>query len=796
MLKIKSLNARWFRGIVDNPLEFNEKSVVLYGENGYGKSSFVDALEFLFKGKVSHLEGTQSLSTSKHAPHILCEDNKNCCVEIVFQDSSILGRNFREGISKISKHLQTIYQLGTTSSFILRRKHLLDFILAQPKPRYDQLASLIRISDLEQLELALMHRRDELGDTIRQLENQNENLQHRATVILGTPFKNLDSLLNLLNAKLKEYDERPLQKLEEIPERKTEVVSKAKHLEKMKLTSEILSIIEQIQLLNNTLKAFKKYQVFRKTFEDFLKDKESVKDLMCEQLLVLGKDLVIQQNLSKCPLCLTPQNQEEFIAAIETRLKSMEEISPLVNELKRLRNDISSDLVGMKETAILLCGKLRKHGYDGRMDNLEGLISEIDILGTEIGKDIFNIKLDTFEERHKAICSEKIIKTTEEMEEWALQKKSKCAQTNRDKVIITVLEILAKVSEFKNDFQGFCSNIGVRRTLHDQVNIIYDCFVRAKKEEIQKIYDALQGDFSKYYETLHPGDEHHDMKLVVKPERRGSAEIKCRYYHKIDEDPRSYYSEAHLDSLGLCIFLAFVKHFNSEFPIIILDDVIFSIDAEHRNRICELIIKEFKEYQFLITTHDYMWFEELHATQTAFKVEGNFANYEIKKWTLEGGPIYDKYQPRWEKIADKISQGEKDMAAVFGRECLEWLCYEMIIKLKGAPSVLRRDNKYEVKDLYPSFVGRVKKLLPEYYRSNESMFQRLEKNKIFGNICSHNNPIKGGISIEEVKDFVDSLQAVYKLLYCENCRCLVEYHPTARLVKCKCNNGLQWSVKK
>ena len=56
MLRIKRLKAKWFRGIVETELEFDGKSLILFGENGQGKSSFVDALEFLFKGQVSYLE--------------------------------------------------------------------------------------------------------------------------------------------------------------------------------------------------------------------------------------------------------------------------------------------------------------------------------------------------------------------------------------------------------------------------------------------------------------------------------------------------------------------------------------------------------------------------------------------------------------------------------------------------------------------------------------------------------------------------------------------------------------------
>ena len=63
-----------FRGIPNLELELDGRNLILKGENGTGKSSIVDAIEFFFTGKVSHLEGVQRLSLQRHGPHV-----KGCC---------------------------------------------------------------------------------------------------------------------------------------------------------------------------------------------------------------------------------------------------------------------------------------------------------------------------------------------------------------------------------------------------------------------------------------------------------------------------------------------------------------------------------------------------------------------------------------------------------------------------------------------------------------------------------------------------------------------------------------------
>ena len=56
-MSLKSIRLQWFRGAAESvTLDLGSKSMVIYGENGSGKSSFVDAIEFATNGgKIGHL---------------------------------------------------------------------------------------------------------------------------------------------------------------------------------------------------------------------------------------------------------------------------------------------------------------------------------------------------------------------------------------------------------------------------------------------------------------------------------------------------------------------------------------------------------------------------------------------------------------------------------------------------------------------------------------------------------------------------------------------------------------------
>lgn len=55
-----------------------------------------------------------------------------------------------------------------------------------------------------------------------------------------------------------------------------------------------------------------------------------------------------------------------------------------------------------------------------------------------------------------------------------------------------------------------------------------------------------------------------------------------------------------------------VKHlFGKRFSLALLDDVVMSVDSGHRYEFCKLLKKHFPETQFIITTHDRLWAEQM-----------------------------------------------------------------------------------------------------------------------------------------------------------------------------------------
>ena len=63
---------------------------------------------------------------------------------------------------------------------------------------------------------------------------------------------------------------------------------------------------------------------------------------------------------------------------------------------------------------------------------------------------------------------------------------------------------------------------------------------------------------------------------------------------------------------------------NNILDIILLDDVVMSIDMDHRITFCKLLNEIFPNKQFIITTHDFIWRKD-----TEFSITENSINKNI-----------------------------------------------------------------------------------------------------------------------------------------------------------------------
>ena len=110
----------------------------------------------------------------------------------------------------------------------------------------------------------------------------------------------------------------------------------------------------------------------------------------------------------------------------------------------------------------------------------------------------------------------------------------------------------------------------------------------------------------------------------------GSLEFDGEFQNKPGQPPQAYYSDSHLDTLGVCVFLALAKHFMSEDSVVVLDDVVTSADSVHMERLISMIHDEASSFnQLILTTHYWPWRERYR-----YGAFGQIQLVELAAWSF------------------------------------------------------------------------------------------------------------------------------------------------------------------
>ena len=75
--------------------------------------------------------------------------------------------------------------------------------------------------------------------------------------------------------------------------------------------------------------------------------------------------------------------------------------------------------------------------------------------------------------------------------------------------------------------------------------------------------------------------------------------------------PSGYLSDSQIHTVALSLRLAAIRKFNTGAPIIVLDDVVTSYDADHRKTIASALAEGFEGIQIVLVTHDEQFFNLL-----------------------------------------------------------------------------------------------------------------------------------------------------------------------------------------
>lgn len=224
------------------------------------------------------------------------------------------------------------------------------------------------------------------------------------------------------------------------------------------------------------------------------------------------------------------------------------------------------------------------------------------------------------------------------------------------------------------------------------------------RKKVQALLDKLQGPMNDIYKLIQ-GAEAKPIRLELPAEDDTNQQrlnlVIDFAKNRTSVQPGGYLSDSQIHSLALALRMAAVKQFNTGAPIIALDDIVTSYDADHRRTIASLIATMFGDSQILITTHDERFFnylkDQLEAKTWLFtRIIGldpaygpRFADHKVSDEMIE---------TRWadgQPAANEMRQAEE-----------EWLlgvCRDFGVSVRIRP--LEKAYSYERSELASALAG-------------------------------------------------------------------------------------------
>ena len=197
-MKIHNLEIRNIRGIPYYQHNFQGKNAIILGPNGTGKSSLLDAIDFLLNGEISRLqgEGTSGVSLREHGVH-LNESEKpkvgyvRATLSLAGQDELLLvERNVRDTDTLVylngqNEVLDETVRLARQGQHMLTRRQMLNFITVRPANRAEKIQALLNLEHIEIIRQNLVSVLNKLKQQRNSAKVNVEGSRSSITSILG-----------------------------------------------------------------------------------------------------------------------------------------------------------------------------------------------------------------------------------------------------------------------------------------------------------------------------------------------------------------------------------------------------------------------------------------------------------------------------------------------------------------------------------------------------------------------------------------------------------------------------------
>ncbi len=794
MLKIKKITVENFRGLrlpvsIDFVKGSRTTSALIYGRNGTGKSSMVDAWEWLHKFNIENLSREGILLTD--LPH-KASGGINSYISVDFQHNSINNATATFNPKKITNPTTTgeydEFKALSTYPNYLRYTDLNNFICNKRKAaRYEYIAKYFGLEKFSLLQDTLQTSLNKQSTNLQKIQTDFETSRNAINTITGLTTVDEDTVVDFINTIATKHK---ITTITSFKQSETVKIALQKIVQENPVAKELTEwkafLLRQNQFYPITT-AKANCTSLEKLFTDLKQNEESIKQLILSSLYEQSIEVISKlDDQSKCPLC--DQNFDgDLLHHITVKHNSLAALNKKKLEFDAKKTLLEKQFEGISrkiavieaETSpvILLTFQTFFDDLNTITSTLPTLISTLkkqlkDLETLLISNDISVAKIDTIisdEVADKKLVADKI------------------ATLSKDETTKYLAQDYTNLSNIIDNFKSHSINKAKVTYLKDiTVNLqtFFNSLTTYIQTEIQNTFTVISSDLVDYFNVLensNPDIKNPALKLITGKDKAVGLEIE--FASEKVTPAFKFLSESQVNSFGLAFFLAAVKRFNKDFKFFILDDVVNSFDSFKRPKVAKLIASKFSDYQVLMLTHDQIFFDT---------VQRNFPEwqrYKFTSWDYSTGPKFKTSKNYLEEIQTYIDEDNPVTAGQTLGKYLEWI-FGILCQNMETPIPYRVENTYTLLDYYNPLAKRFRDKIKIPNKKHElfTLLNEFESGTIFRNYCVHWKNEAAQFTSEEINAIFKRWIEIEETIFCSSCKSFIHYEniSSTNYVRCDC----------
>ena len=709
MIQVEAVRITQLRGIRELQLRPGRKSFVVSGPNGSGKSGVVDAIQFGLTGEISRLSGTGTggLTLQKHGPHVDRRDDPasaEVSLTLHFPElgkSAVLTRNVKTAktftLDPDAPSVRAVLEeVSRHPELTLSRREIIKYILVEAGERSKEIQSLLKLEVIGNIRSVLATAKNKVARAHTGAQRDTTDAEDALRRHLDVKVLSAEDVLTAVNSR------RQVLGLPAIMELTADKVVNGGPVE------------GEPQPAFNKVTAVRDLAAVKDAQAGFTRLGASETAAVLADLAALEGDPAlldavkrrsfVERGLAmvdgpRCPLCDQEWDDEDH-----------------------LKNHLKTKLVKSEQAEVLQKRLLENAGtIAAHARRIAALVATIQGVAGSDGPARFAAELSQWAENLTTLA--KSSSTIEDV----LGHKTRLEQSwvAAPPSLTANLETLVAAVNAKPDQSSLVAAHSFLTLAQDRLNtyrqaqraekraqdgaavgkLVYTTYCDVAEERLSALYEAVEGDFSDFYREIN-GDDEGAFKAKFES-AEGKLDLEVSFYDRGMYPPGAYHSEGHQDGMGVCLYLALMKRLlGDRFWIAVLDDVVISVDQDHRKQFCRLLKNRFPDTQFIITTHDKIWAKQM---QTEGLVESK-SGVAFHSWSVQAGPIFEQVSEVWDQLEADLAKNDVETAASRLRRHLEYIVGELA-DLLGAKPVYRGDFSYDLGDLLAAVIGRQGELL-------------------------------------------------------------------------------------